>query len=167
MRERELKDRVPYSQWVRDGKLFATPGNVIDYKFIIQKIKDLAEVYEIREVAFDRWGSPPVTQALQEDEVVNLVQFGQGYVSMAAPTKELLNLVLGQKLAHGNHPVLTWNISNTMVKQDPAGNLKPDKQKSREKIDGVVAMIMGLSRALVLDTKPAGNYYADHDLLVI
>jgi phage terminase large subunit-like protein len=77
-----------------------------------------------------------------------MVQFGQGFGSMAAPTKELLNLVLQRKIRHGNHPVLTWMADNMVVRQDPAGNVKPDKAKSTEKIDGMVALIMGLDRAL-------------------
>jgi len=76
-----------------------------------------------------------------------VAQFGQGFASMSSPTKELEKLVLGANIAHGNNPVLAWMADNVVVRQDPAGNLKPDKEKSIEKIDGIVALIMALDRA--------------------
>ena len=86
---------------------------------------------------------------------------------MNAPTKELLNLILSQKIAHGNHPVLTWNAANMVVKMDEAGNIKPAKDKSREKIDGAVALIMGLSRALVHNNLDDLNPYEESDLFFV
>jgi phage terminase large subunit-like protein len=81
---------------------------------------------------------------------------GQGFASMAAPTKELLNLTLSRKLRHGGNPVLRWMADNLVVRQDPAGNVKPDKSKSTEKIDGMVALIMGLDRAIRNESAPSG-----------
>jgi phage terminase large subunit-like protein len=75
-----------------------------------------------------------------------MVAFGQGFVSMSAPTKELLRLTMDHKLAHGGNPVLRWMADNLMVSQDAAGNVKPDKQKSREKIDGIVSLVMAIDR---------------------
>jgi phage terminase large subunit-like protein len=86
-------------------------------------------------------------QELTEDGF-EVVQFGQGYASMSAPTKEFEKLVLSKRLRHGRNPVMRWMVDNVMVKQDPAGNLKPDKSKSLEKIDGVVAAIMALDLAV-------------------
>lgn len=166
MRERELKDRVQYSRWAREQVLIPTPGNVIDHKFIIEKIKELAEQYDIQEIAFDRWGAISVTNELQECGF-NLVQYAQTYSAFNAPTKELLALVLKQKIAHGNHPVLKWNISNTTVSEDASGNIKPNKKKSREKIDGTVALIMALSRALSATDAPTESFYETNDLLVL
>ena len=85
-----------------------------------------------------------------------MVAFRQGFASMSAPTKELEKLIVGRQLAHGGHPVLRWMVSNVAVKQDPAGNLKPDKAKSTERIDGVVALVMSLGRASVAPKPP--NY---------
>lgn len=147
MIERARRDRVPYDAWVRDGWMRATEGNVIDLRVICQDILALGKKYNIREMAFDRWGAVQVSQTLT-DAGLEMVQFGQGFASMATPTRELLRLVLGGQVAHGGNPVLRWMADNLMVTQDPAGNVKPDKKKSREKIDGVVAMIMGLDRAL-------------------
>jgi phage terminase large subunit-like protein len=154
MRERVRRDKVPYDVWVKQGFITATPGNIIDYAFVLDTIRKDAEDYDLTELAFDRWGSQKITTDLQEigfevEGRKSLIQFGQGFASMAAPTKELEKMVLAQELTHGGNPVLTWMISNTVVRTDPAGNIKPDKEHSTEKIDGVVALIMGLSRAML------------------
>ena len=78
-----------------------------------------------------------------------MVPFGQGFYSMAAPTNELGRLLLARQLQHGGHPVLRWNAANVTVQTDPAGNLKPDKRRSTERIDGIVALIMAIGRAMV------------------
>jgi phage terminase large subunit-like protein len=148
MIERAKRDRVPYPVWVRQGFIKATPGNVIDYDFILAEIDELAQAYDIVEIAFDRWGATKIQTDLMEKGGEDwLVQFGQGYVSMNPPMKDLERLILEHKLAHGNNPVLTWMANNLVVRQDPAGNIKPDKEKSIEKIDGMVALVMGLDRA--------------------
>ena len=157
MVERARRDRVPYDAWVRDGWVTATPGNVIDFTRIVADIRELGKVYKIGEVAFDRWGAVQVSQELS-NAGMTMVQFGQGFASMASPTKELLRLVLGVKLAHGGNPPLRWMADNLVVTQDPAGNVKPDKKKSREKIDGMVALIMALDRSLRHGGKPKSVY---------
>ena len=158
MVERERKDRVPYSAWVRAGHVFATPGNVIDHAFIRKTLNELADKFYIKEVAFDRWGAVQVVTQLMDDGFT-MVQFGQGFASMSAPTKELLKLVLQERLHHGGHPVLRWMCDNLVVRRDPADNLKPDKEKSSEKIDGMVALIMALDRAIKQPTPgPLGVY---------
>lgn len=144
---RVKRDRVPYDVWIRQGLIKATPGNVIDYAFILNQIDEDSQNFDLREIAFDRWGAAKITQDLQ-DRGLEVVAFGQGFQSMSAPSKELEKLVLGQQLSHGGNAVLSWMMSNVVMRTDPAGNLKPDKEKSREKIDGVVAAIMALDRAL-------------------
>ena len=143
--QRSRRDRVPYDLWIKQGYLNATPGNVIDYAFIEAELDALAKRFEIREVAFDRWGAIQISQHLTECGFT-MVEFGQGYKSMSPPTKELLKLVLSGKLRHGDHPVLTWMADNVVVTMDPAENVKPDKAKSTERIDGIVAGIMALDR---------------------
>lgn len=138
---------VQYQQWVRDGYIEATPGNVIDYDWIFEQIEQDADLYDIDQIAFDRWGAARVVQVL-ENKGMQMVQFGQGFASMNPPMKELERLVLSRKIMHGNNPVLTWMADNLVARMDPAGNIKPDKEKSREKIDGVVALIMALDLAL-------------------
>jgi phage terminase large subunit-like protein len=146
MRMRARRDRVDYEKWARAGLITATPGNVIDYAFIRAKLNELADMYYIRELAFDRWGAQKIQTELQDDGFT-VAQFGQGFVSMNSPTKELLKLTLEERLHHADNPVLRWMCDNLVVRMDPAGNVKPDKEKSTEKIDGMVALIMALDRA--------------------
>jgi phage terminase large subunit-like protein len=145
---RSRKDRVPYDVWVREGWIEATEGNITDYDAIRPKIRALGELYNIREIAYDRWNATQLTTQLEGDGFT-MVPFGQGFSSMAAPTKELLSLLIGDRVAHGNNPVAKWMASNVTVRTDPAGNQKPDKGKSTERIDGIVAEIMALGRAMV------------------
>ena len=148
--DRINRDRVPYDVWLRDGLIYATEGNVIHYGAIREKVNKLGEIYNIQEIAFDRWGATKLVQDL-EDDGFEIVSFGQGYASMNAPTNELLKLVLENKLNHGGHPVLRWMADCMTVKQDPAGNIKPvkpDRRATGKRIDGIVAMIMGIDRAV-------------------
>lgn len=147
MRERERRDRVPYSKWVKQGLVTATPGNVIDYRWIRQALNDIAPMYDIKEVAYDPWNATEIVQDLADDGFV-MVPVRQGFASLSAPTKELMTLVLGQRLRHGGNPVLRWNVDNLVIRTDPAGNIKPDKEKSTQKIDGAVALIMAIDRAV-------------------
>ena len=165
MRQRSHKDRVPYDQWVKDGVISTTEGNVTDYDVLRRDINALGKRYNIREIAFDRWNATQLTTQLQGDGFT-MVPFGQGFVSMAAPTKELEKLLLSNRLAHGGNPVARWMASNVAVRTDPAGNLKPDKEKSSEKIDGIVALVMALGRAIV-QPAPEESVYAARGLLTV
>ena len=166
MVERERRDRVPYSTWVRQGLVEATPGNVIDYGYIRQRINELAERYEIREIAFDRWNATQLSVELQGDGV-NMVEMGQGFASMSAPSKELLRLILAGGVAHGANPVLRWMADNVSARQDPAGNVKPDKSKSTNRIDGIVAAIMAIGRASVADPSGGRSIYEEREMRVL
>ena len=160
--DREKRDRVPYREWVRQGLIEATEGNVIDYVGIKRVLSELRTLYNIREIAFDRWGATQLAQELH-DAGVTVVPFGQGFASMSPPTKELMALVMSKRLRHGGHPVLRWMADNMVVRQDPAGNLKPDKQKSTQKIDGMVALVMALDRA----TRHKTSIYESRGLSVL
>ena len=116
----------------------------------------------MRRLAFDRWGSPVFAQALA-DAGMDVAAFGQGFASMSGPTKELERLVLEGKYRHGGNPVMRWMVDNVVVRQDPAGNLKPDKEKSTEKIDGVVAAIMALDTSARM-APVRRSAYEDHGL---
>lgn len=144
---RVRRDHVPYDVWQRQGYLETTEGNVIHYGYIEKFIEDLGKKYNIREIAFDRWGAVEMVQNL-EGMGFTVVPFGQGFKDMSPPTKELMKIVLEKRIAHGGHPVLRWMMDNIFIRTDPAGNIKADKEKSTEKIDGAIAMIMGLDRAL-------------------
>ena len=161
---RARRDRVPYDLWRDQGWLVATPGNTTDFAFIEQEILDLAGTYDLREIAFDRTFAGEIVQNLQ-DEGLTLVEFGQGFLSMAAPTAELERLSVSRALWHGGHPVLRWNASNVAVRQDPAGNIKPDKERSTERIDGISALINALGRAMV-GGEAERSVYEDRGFLV-
>ena len=163
---RVRRDHVPYDLWQRQGFLMTTEGNVVHYGFIENFIDELGTRFNIREIAFDRWGAVQMSQNL-EGLGFTLVQFGQGYRDMSPPTKELMKLTLEQKIAHNGHPVLRWNMDNIFIKRDPAGNIKPDKEKSTEKIDGTVATIMALDRAIRCGCNSGESVYDERELLVL
>lgn len=144
---RVRRDHVPYDNWKAKGLVLTTEGNVVHYGFIEKFIEELGTQYNIKEIAYDRWGAVQMVQNL-EGMGFTIVPFGQGYKDMSPPTKELMKLVLEQKIAHGGNEVLDWMIDNIYIKTDPAGNIKPDKEKSTEKIDGAIALIMALDRAI-------------------
>jgi phage terminase large subunit-like protein len=146
--ERERRDRAPYLTWARQGHIEMTPGNVIDYAYIRRRLNELAETYQIAEVAYDPWNATQLSIQLQEDGIT-MVEMRQGFASLSGPSKELLRLVLSGGVAHGGNPVLRWMADNVTAKTDPAGNVKPDKGKSANKIDGIVAAVMAIGRASV------------------
>ena len=162
---RTRRDHVPYELWQKKDLFFTTEGNVVDYRRIESFIIKLNERFNIREIAFDRWGSAMLTQDL-EDEGFTVVPFGQGYSSMSAPTKELMKLTFEKKIAHGGNPVLRWMMDNIFIKTDPAGNIKMDKEKSTEKIDGAVALVMGLDRAIRNGLDSGESVYDSRGLIV-
>lgn len=163
---RVKRDHVPYDVWERQGYLQTTEGNVIHYGYIEKFIEKLGERFNIREIAFDRWGAVQMVQNL-EGMGFTVVPFGQGFKDMSPPTKELMKLTLEQRIAHGGHPVLRWNMDNIFVRTDPAGNIKADKEKSTEKIDGAIATIMALDRAIRCGNNNCASVYDDRGLLFI
>lgn len=156
--ERSRKDRVPYDAWVRDGYLIATPGEVIDYDFIRAEINELGAAYSVQEIAYDPWAAQQLATQLGETDGFTMVAMRQGYASLSEPSKEFERLVVSGRLRHGGNPVLRWMASNVAKSEDPAGNIKPDKGKSREKIDGIAAAIMAIGRASLSAEKPASAY---------
>jgi phage terminase large subunit-like protein len=159
-KKREMKDHVPYLTWARDGFIKLTPGNVIDHAFIKAEFENDYEKFDIQEIAFDRWGFEALRQQFIADGVDDdvFVSFGMGFVSMSAPCKKLEELVLAKQIAHGGNPVLRWMAGNTVVETDAAENLKPSKKKSTERIDGIVAAVMALGRAITIEEKKPSVY---------
>jgi len=153
--EKEHKDKVPYSYWIEKGFVISTPGDVIDYDFIEQQVLLDAEKYNIQEIAYDPWKAQEIVNHLQEAGFT-MVPIFQRYSGMAVGTDTFEKKVLGREIAHGDNPIMTWMISCTEVKSDRQGNImpmKPQRDKSGKRIDGVVASIMALHRA-VLGTEP-------------
>ena len=165
--ERQKKDRIPYLEWIESEFIESTPGNVVDYEAVRSRINQLSEVYQIKEIAVDRWNATQLVVQLDGDGH-NVNFFGQGYRSMNVPTKALEGAVLAEKLVHGGNPVLRWMASNLCIEQDPAGNYKPSKRKSSEKIDGMVALIMAIGRHQADDNDDDdGSVYEGRGMIVL
>jgi phage terminase large subunit-like protein len=163
---RVKEDRVPYDVWIREGFITATPGNVVDYDWIKGDILRDAKAFELRELAFDPYNATQTAIQLK-NEGIQTVEFRQGFLSMSEPTKELMKIVLQKKLAHLSDPVLRWNAANVVVKQDEAGNLKLNKDKSPEKIDGLVALVMALGRAIANPGESGESVYETRGILTL
>lgn len=158
------RDHVLYDVWERQGYILTTEGNVIHYGFIERFIERLGEKYHIIEIAYDRWNATQMVQNL-EDMGFTMVPFGQGFKDMSPPSKELYKLLMEGNIIHGGNPVLKWMAQNVVMRQDPAGNIKPDKERSVEKIDGIVALIMGLDRCI--RSTPPTSVYDERGILFI
>lgn len=156
--ERSKRDNVQYDVWAREGLIELTPGSVTDWRFVTARIKQLAEIFDIRQIGFDRYGARDTVSDLMESGL-DVADIGQGYVSMNAPARRLQELVLSKRLIHTGHPILRWNVDCTTVAQDPAGNIKPvkpNRQKGSKRIDGVVASIMAIDCAMRNETREVG-----------
>jgi phage terminase large subunit-like protein len=163
IQERVKRDRVPYDQWTRDGYLISTPGNVVDYEYIRQTLKDWAAEFSIRSVAFDPWNATDLVTRLQEQDGFTCVPMRQGFASLSAPTKSLEKAILSKSLRHDGHPVMRWCVSNVSVEQDATGNLKISKKVSTERIDGVAALIMAVDQM----ERNAGEKPPQYTMLVL
>ena len=136
-------DGVDYQKWVDEGYIKATSGNVIDYEYIQRDIEKCAEMYDIQYIEYDRYLSHLLVPNLI-DKGINLDPFGQGFASMSQPCKDLFTMVKAGSIIHNNNPITEWHIRNAITSTDPAGNIKIDKQKGSNKVDGVVAMVMAI-----------------------
>ena len=151
--EKARKDRVPYDVWARDGHLLTAPGKSVDYEFVAQVLRSEFEQFDIRKIAFDRWGMKHLRPWLikagftEEQIEAHFVEFGQGFQSMSPALRDLEGELLNGRVAHGNHPVLTMCAANAVVQTDPAGNRKLAKHKSAGRIDGMVALTMAMGVA--------------------
>lgn len=166
MLEKIRKENINYDKWVSEGYVTVTSGNVIDYDFVKADILRIVADYDLRTSAYDRWNSSQTIIDLQ-NEGMECNPFGQGYGSMSAPTKEFEKLVLTEKIEHFGNPVLRWMLASTLVKTDPAGNIKPDKEKSTQKIDGIVAAIMALGEWMTAQANDESNPYENRGLLTL
>lgn len=158
--------RTPYKRWVQEGALLTTPGNVTDYDFIEHQIIEDLTCFGLTSMGFDPWNATQVVSHLQE-EGLPLLEVRQGFASLNSGSKELERLFHSDQLEHGNHPVLQWMFGNATIRKDPAGNIKPDKERAAEKIDGVAALVTGLGVMLKpVEVSPV-SYLASSDLLIL
>lgn len=166
IRRRAEQDRVPYDQWVRAGFIEATEGNVVDQQAIRSRINKLASEFSIVGIGFDPWNATQMSQWLQEDGAT-VWELRQGFRTLSEPTKEFERLVVSRAIRHGGNPVLRWMVGNVIVRQDENGNYRPDKAKSRGRIDGVVAAVMAISRAIGKDDTPKPSVYKTRGLVTL
>lgn len=151
LRDLDRRTAGEASVWVREGRLTLTPGNVIDNDFIVAATLQDAARFDVQTIGFDRWGATDVVRRLGE-EGLTCVPVGQGFASVSAPLKEILRLVLSRLYVHGGNPVMRWMIDNLAVRMDPAGNVKPDKDRAAEKIDGVAAAVIAMRECMDAET---------------
>jgi len=163
---RVRRDHVPYDVWERMGLFHITEGNVVDYNFVRKTINDLHTMYNIKEIAADRWNATQLITDLEGDGFT-VVPMGMDFKDMSPPMKELYKLILEGQFIHGGNPVLRWMAGNVVAEIDAAENIKPSKKKSTEKIDGIVAWIMALDRCIRHEMQGSVYDEPDHDLVVI
>lgn len=154
------KEIANIPQWVRDGYVFENGIDVVDVRMIAKFISDIYQKYKVIGLGFDSWGSTAILHLLHDEGIDNVFELRQGYRTLSEPTKEVEALVLGGQLNHGGNPVLRWQMGNVELSIDPAENIKPDKSKSRQKIDGIAAMVNALAvcNALKLEVEPENIY---------
>lgn len=163
-----LPDRLRrrYDAWVKAGALTLTPGNVADYRWITEALRSDADTYKIRCLGVDPWNATQPAVELQEDGLT--VEFvRQGYGSLSAPSKELERLVMSHELAHGGNPLARWCADNVAITDDPAGNIKPSKEDSAGKIDGIAAAVTALAVMLKADPDEGPSVYEGRGLLMV
>jgi phage terminase large subunit-like protein len=163
--QRERRSRVPYPAWAQQGHIRLTPGNVADYERIRADINEIGTQFKMQEIAIDEWNAAQIITQLSGDGF-DVVPFRQGYKSLSGPSKELERLLLAREIRHDGNPVLRWCASNVMLETDAAGNIKPSKARSSEKIDGIVALVMALGRAMVRP-EDTGSVYETRGILTL
>lgn len=161
---RVRRTSFPYDNWIGRGFMDTTPGNIIDYSYIEAKILQCCRDYQVKEIAFDPWHAKQLTASLM-DEGIEMVEARQGWQTMSPPSKEFYELMMKGKITFGGNPVFRWMCQNVVIETDAAGNIKPNKKKSKEKIDGVVAAIMALDRAVRREAH--SSIYDERDLIVL
>lgn len=164
-KQRGERDGVPYPLWAKQGFIEPTPGNVVDFRIVEQRIRELCERFDVREIAFD----PHMARVMMSnllDDGLPAVEFRQGWVSMSPAIKELERAIIARRLTHGGHPVLKWNFANVAV-QDPQGrgNKSFHKGQSKDRIDGAVAAAMAVARAFAGESER--SVYEERELLYL
>jgi len=174
------RDGIPYDEWVSEKWIFTTPGNVQDYNAIRKTISGnymldgemqqseecVAEWFDLKSISYDRFNSSQLVNDLIGDGI-KLSKFGQGFVSMSFPTKEYKKLILKKEICHFGNPVMRWQISNVDIKRDPAGNIKIDKEKSKDKVDGPVSAVMAYGEYLTATAEQEEDAYEDHGIRTV
>jgi len=147
--KKSKQDKVPYDIWAEQGYITPTPGDYVDYRYILKDVVKDSELYDLREVGYDPWAAGKVAGELNSDHGIEMVEMRQGTITLSEPIKDILKSVLALKLQHNGSPVLRWCVDNTVMVYDHNENLRPAKDKSTGRIDEFVALIMAWGRAMV------------------
>ena len=166
MKERERRNRVRIDTWAHQGNIEITAGDVVDYDAVVSKLFELSKIYQIKEIAIDRWNASHIAQVIQA-QGLPVVAFGQGFASMSPACKDFEALVLSGRFKHDGNPVFRWAVGNVSIQTDAAGNIKPSKERSLEKIDPAVAAIMATARARVQSVTDQGSIYEKSGLFIL
>ena len=162
--DRSRREGVNYDVWVREGHLIATPGNGIDYDYIMNTMIELRQMYDVKSWGFDRWKMEDLANKFDRNKVDlkewPIGEIGQGFSSLSEPTKNIEREAVNRELRHGGNPVLRWMASNVMLEGDAADNIKINKKKSKEKVDGMVALAIAKA-AEIQDDNPGPSVYSD------
>ena len=170
--ERSRRDKVNYDIWAQQGHITATPGSVIDYKWIEKDVFQAAKDFKFMQCGFDPWNATQISNdimqelnPLNNDRGFQMVEIRQGAKTYNEPAKDLLVKIRLGKIRHGGHPVLRWCADNLVMRMDANANIAPDKEKATEKIDGVVALLMAWSRAMLV--KEQKSVYEERGLAMV
>jgi phage terminase large subunit-like protein len=155
---REKVDRVPYATWSRAGHITPTAGDQVDYSFVRKRIVELNRKYSVQDIGFDPYNATYLCQQLRDQDGLNMVEFRQGAKSYNEPMKYTLGLVESGRLLHNNNPVLRWMAGNIAAEMDSNDNLRPNKKKSAEKIDGIITLLESVGRALAAQQQRSSVY---------
>ena len=161
--DREKRDRVPYRTWIQQGYITATPGETIDYDVIRAYIDRAGALYKIKELAFDPWGAYEMAQKLDKSGLT-VIPTRQNFENMSPPSKELAKRILDRTIEHAGNPVLRWMADNVVTVTDENENIRPSKKRSKQRIDGITALILALGRA---QRHEGGSVYDEHEVRVI
>jgi len=148
VRRRVEDTGVPYVEWVQEGFIKTTKGDTIDYEVIREDLNEDAKNFNLIEVAFDPWNAQKLMTDLENDGFDNCLTYSQTIASMSAPMKEAEKMLIDRSIEHDDNPVMRWMVGNVVPKEDSDERRKPDRSKSADKIDGVVAWLMALGRAI-------------------
>ena len=159
--KRAMRDRLPYMDWANQGWIKLTQGSTADHRVVRLDIVDLCSRYQVQGIGFDPFNAAKLVVEMTDEDGIPMTQFRQGMLSMSPPTKELIALIADSRLRHGGNPVLRWMASNAAGRTDHAMNVMPDRKKSSEKIDGIVAMVMALGLAIQSHTVTEQSAYND------
>lgn len=154
---RDEGDRVPYDEWIEQGYITATPGDIIDFDYIQEDAEKCMKKYSVIDVGFDPYAATQFATNMV-NAGFNMIEVRQGHLSLSEPTKELEAQVISRNFDHGNNPVLRWMASNVVVRLDQNNNYIPDKKKSSCRIDGIAAIVNGMARALSTDDNGPSVY---------